>query len=35
MNEPVHVLPSRIDADADSVERDLFKLVLTVVELIR
>lgn len=35
MTEPVHVLPGRIDADADSVERDLFKLVLTVIELIR
>jgi hypothetical protein len=32
---PAHVLPNRIDADADSVERDLFKLVLTVIELIR
>lgn len=35
MTEPVHVLPNRVDADADSVERDLFKLVLTVIELIR
>ncbi|PZF83901.1 gas vesicle protein K [Jiangella anatolica] len=35
MTAPVHALPARIDADADSVERDLFKLVLTVIELIR
>lgn len=35
LTAPVHLLPSRIDADADSVERDLFKLVLTVVELVR
>ncbi|SDT45530.1 gas vesicle protein K [Jiangella sp. DSM 45060] len=35
MTRPPAVLPERIDADADSVERDLFKLVLTVVELIR
>nr|WP_238992872.1 gas vesicle protein K [Jiangella aurantiaca] len=35
MTHPVRVLPNRVDADADSVERDLFKLVLTVIELIR
>lgn len=29
------ILPERIRSDPDSVERDLFKLVLTVVELIR
>lgn len=29
------VLPQRLETDAESVERDLFKLVLTVVELIR
>jgi len=28
-------LPSRIESDADSIERDLFRLVLTVVELLR
>jgi hypothetical protein len=28
-------LPQRIESDADSVERDLFRLVLTVVELLR
>lgn len=31
----VRMLPARIQSDADSVERDLFALVLTVVELIR
>lgn len=35
MTRPPAALPERIDADADSVERDLFKLVLTVVELVR
>jgi hypothetical protein len=29
------LLPQRLETDAESVERDLFKLVLTVVELIR
>lgn len=29
------VLPQRLDTDAASVERDLFKLVLTIVELVR
>jgi hypothetical protein len=28
-------LPERIESDAESIERDLFRLVLTVVELIR
>jgi hypothetical protein len=28
-------LPERIESDADSIERDLFRLVLTIVELIR
>lgn len=28
-------LPSRMESDADSVERDLIKLVLTIVELVR
>jgi hypothetical protein len=28
-------LPIRIESDADSVERDLFRLVLTVIELLR
>lgn len=31
----MRALPSRIESDAESVERDLFTLVLTVVELIR
>ena len=31
----VHALPERIESDADSIERDLFCLVLTVVELVR
>jgi hypothetical protein len=34
MDEP-RILPQRIESDADSVERDLFRLVLTLVELIR
>jgi hypothetical protein len=29
------LLPQRLETDAESVERDLFKLVLTVIELIR
>lgn len=28
-------LPQRIESDPDSVERDLFKLVLTIIELVR
>jgi hypothetical protein len=36
MTEPERpALPIRIETDADSVARDLFRLVLTVVELIR
>jgi hypothetical protein len=31
----LRALPERIQSDADSVERDLFRLVLTVVELLR
>jgi hypothetical protein len=31
----LRVLPERIESDADSIERDLFKLVLTLVELVR
>jgi hypothetical protein len=31
----LRALPSRIESDAGSVERDLFRLVLTIVELIR
>jgi hypothetical protein len=35
MSEERRLLPERIESDAESVERDLLKLVLTVVELIR
>ena len=35
MSETRRLLPERIETDAESVERDLLKLVLTVVELIR
>jgi hypothetical protein len=31
----LRALPNRIESDADSIERDLFRLVLTVVELVR
>ena len=34
MDEP-RLLPQRLETDAQSVERDLFKLVLTIVELVR
>ncbi len=30
-----HQLPSRLDTDPDSVQRDLMKLVLTIIELVR
>jgi hypothetical protein len=29
------LLPERLETDAESVERDLFKLVLTIIELVR
>ena len=38
MTEPmrdVRMLPQRIETDAESVQRDLLRLVLTVVELVR
>ena len=35
MDERRHSLTQRLETDAESVERDLFKLVLTVVELVR
>jgi len=38
MSDPVRdvrMLPQRIETDADSVQRDLLRLVLTVVELVR
>ena len=31
----LRALPARIASDADSIERDLFRLVLTLVELVR
>lgn len=35
MSEPAWLFPERLETDKESVERDLFKLVLTVIELIR
>ena len=35
MSERPRSLPQRLETDPDSVERDLFKLVLTIIELIR
>src|SRR3954462_3313023 len=35
MTEQRRLLPQRLETDPESVERDLFKLVLTVVELVR
>jgi hypothetical protein len=35
MSERAWVFPERLETDKESVERDLFKLVLTVIELIR
>jgi hypothetical protein len=35
MTERTHLIPQRLETDAESVERDLFKLVLTIVELVR
>jgi hypothetical protein len=34
-DKPAKLLTQRLDTDPDSVERDLFKLVLTVIELVR
>jgi Gas vesicle protein K len=31
----LRALPDRIESDADSIERDLFRLVLTIIELVR
>lgn len=33
--EAARLLPQRLETDAESVERDLLKLVLTIIELIR
>ena len=35
MSEQPRLIPQRLETDAESVERDLFKLVLTIVELVR
>ena len=35
MSEGARLFPQRLETDAESVERDLFKLVLTVIELVR
>ena len=35
MNEAIRPLAERIETNADSIERDLLKLVLTIVELVR
>jgi len=35
VSEPPRLLPQRLEADAESVERDLLRLVLTIVELVR
>jgi Gas vesicle protein K len=35
MTEPMKIFPQRLETDSESVERDLFKLVLTVIELVR
>lgn len=35
MTADLHVLPNRIESDEASIQRDLFRLVLTVVELLR
>ena len=35
MAEERRLFPQRLETDAESVERDLFKLVLTIIELVR
>jgi len=35
MSEAHRLFPQRLETDAESVERDLFKLVLTIIELVR
>src|SRR5436190_21848235 len=35
MTEQRRLLPQRLETDPESVERDLFKLVLTIIELVR
>lgn len=35
MTDAPRLLPQRLETDPESVERDLFKLVLTIIELVR
>ncbi len=35
MSDAPRLLPQRLETDPESVERDLFKLVLTIIELVR
>lgn len=35
MTDRPRLIPQRLETDAESVERDLFKLVLTIIELVR
>jgi hypothetical protein len=35
MTDEPRLLPQRLETDPESVERDLFKLVLTIIELVR
>lgn len=35
MTDAPRLLPQRLETDAESVERDLFRLVLTIIELVR
>jgi hypothetical protein len=35
MSDEPRLLPQRLETDAESVEKDLFKLVLTIIELVR
>ncbi|MDP3893130.1 gas vesicle protein K [Nocardioides sp.] len=35
MDEQRRLIPQRIETDPESVERDLFRLVLTIIELVR
>ena len=35
MSDEFRLIPQRLETDPESVERDLFKLVLTIIELVR
>jgi hypothetical protein len=35
MSDDFRLIPQRLETDPESVERDLFKLVLTIIELVR